>query len=50
MNKTHWNTIDLTGTLKKDLILELVDHSYDLVVSGLKKSDKEKLLNLSEKK
>jgi len=50
MNKTHWNTIDLSGTLKNNLILELIDHSYDLVVSGLKKNDKEKLLNLSEKK
>ena len=50
MNKTHWNTIDLSGTLKNNFILELIDHSYDLVVSGLKKSDKEKLLNLSEKK
>ena len=50
MNKKHWNTIDLEGTLKDNFILELIDHSYDCVVNGLKKSDKEKLLNDKEKK
>ena len=29
MNKTHWNTIICEG-LKKDLILQLIDHSYDI--------------------
>lgn len=31
MNKKHWNTLDLTGNLKNDLITELIDHSYELV-------------------
>jgi len=31
MNKKHWNTIILDGTIPSSLILELVDHSYDLV-------------------
>jgi predicted DNA-binding protein (MmcQ/YjbR family) len=43
MNKKHWNTISVDGTIHKKLILEWIDHSYKLVVSGLKKSDKEKL-------
>ncbi|MCP5534707.1 MAG: MmcQ/YjbR family DNA-binding protein [Akkermansiaceae bacterium] len=43
MNKKHWNTVILDGTLPTDLVRELIDHSYDLVVSGLKKSDREKL-------
>jgi predicted DNA-binding protein (MmcQ/YjbR family) len=43
MNKSHWNTILIDGSLRKDLILEWIDLSYDLVVSGLKKSEKEKL-------
>ena len=46
MNKNHWNTILIDGRLRKDLILEWIDKSYDLVVSGLKKSDKEKLMRL----
>ena len=31
LNKTHWNTIALEGTVPGDLIRELIDLSYDLV-------------------
>ena len=46
MNKKHWNTIFIDGSLRKELLLKWIDHSYDLVVSGLKKSDKAKLQQL----
>jgi len=46
MNKKHWNTIMIDGQVKKNLILEWIDHSYALVVNGLKKADREKLLNM----
>ncbi|OAB79911.1 MmcQ/YjbR family DNA-binding protein [Cochleicola gelatinilyticus] len=36
MNKQHWNTVVLEGIPKK-LVLELIDHSYDLIVKGLTK-------------
>jgi predicted DNA-binding protein (MmcQ/YjbR family) len=39
MNKAHWNTIILDGTVPVKKILEWIDDSYNLVVSGLKKSD-----------
>ncbi len=35
MNKKHWNTIVLDGSLPKRLILEMIDHSYDLVFESL---------------
>lgn len=35
MNKKHWNTVILDGTLKPDLIRDLIDHSWELVVAGL---------------
>ena len=44
MNKTHWNSVRCEG-LKKELIFELIDHSYDLVVASLTKKKKEELLN-----
>jgi predicted DNA-binding protein (MmcQ/YjbR family) len=31
MNKTHWNTIYVDGTVSDKLILEWVDHSYELI-------------------
>jgi predicted DNA-binding protein (MmcQ/YjbR family) len=47
MNKTHWNTVKLNGRLSGQLIRELVDHSYELVVAGLKKADREALGRVS---
>ena len=35
MNKVHWNTVLMDGSLNERLILELIDHSYDLVVAKL---------------
>ena len=43
MNKKHWNTLVLDGSLPPKLITELVDHSYDLVVAGLPKKMQAKL-------
>lgn len=35
MNKKHWNTVSLTGSLSDQLITELIGHSYDLVYAAL---------------
>ena len=39
MNKKHWNMIYLDGILNENQLKEMIDHSYDLVVNGLKKTD-----------
>jgi len=36
MNKTHWNSV-VTDGLKRELIFQLIDHSYDLVFKSLTK-------------
>ena len=46
MNKKHWNTVILDGSLPEKLIRGLVDDSYDLVVSGLTKKQKSALERL----
>lgn len=38
MNKKHWNTVTLDGSIPASLIAEWIDHSYDLVVASLPKS------------
>lgn len=43
MNKKHWNTLILDGSLKPALVRELVDHSYDLVVASLTKKVRDSL-------
>jgi len=44
MNKTHWNAITCEG-LRKELILKLIDHSYDLVFNSLTKKLREEILS-----
>ncbi len=46
MNKKHWNTVAFEGDLDNKFLVELIDHSYDLVVKGLRKADREMLKNL----
>ena len=35
LNKRHWNTVTLDGSLPDQLVRDLVEDSYDLVVSAL---------------
>ena len=48
MNKKHWNTVYIYQQITEKLLRHLVKHSYDLVVSKLKKADKLALKALSE--
>ncbi|GAL87500.1 hypothetical protein Ftrac_0023 [Sporocytophaga myxococcoides] len=46
MNKKHWNTVEMDGSLDDKFIRRLIDTSYDLVVKGLTKTQKELLTKL----
>jgi len=37
LNKRHWNTITLDGSLPDDFVRDLIEDSYDLVVGALPK-------------
>ncbi|MDL2228239.1 MmcQ/YjbR family DNA-binding protein [Bacteroidales bacterium OttesenSCG-928-K03] len=41
MSKKHWNTVSLLGNLSDKFIIELIDHSYDLVYKSLPKKIKD---------
>lgn len=43
MNKKHWITVFVDGTVPDKLIFQWIDASYDLVTSSLPKKDKEML-------
>jgi predicted DNA-binding protein (MmcQ/YjbR family) len=43
MNKKHWNTITLDGSIPEDLLLDFIDASYSLVVKGLTRAERQKL-------
>lgn len=46
MNKKHWNTVLLENGLPDRLIMDLLRHSYELVVQGLPAGDKQRLREL----
>jgi len=39
MNKAHWNTVILDGSIPPGEIERMIDRSYGLVVKGLKKAE-----------
>ena len=44
LNKKHWNTVILDGTIPDDEIEEMVSHSYERVVAGLPKAMRPRLV------
>ncbi|MCA6362296.1 MAG: MmcQ/YjbR family DNA-binding protein [Bacteroidetes bacterium] len=43
MNKQHWNTVVADGSVPKKLLLELIDHSYELIRNSLPKKQRDTL-------
>jgi len=43
MNKKHWNTVILDGSIPKSEIERMIDHSFTLVVKGLTKKERSQL-------
>ena len=46
MNKIHWNTIEIDGSIPDKQIYEFIDTSYNLIVQSLTKKKKEELENM----
>lgn len=44
MNKKHWNTVEIDGTIPRSEVFGMIDHSFEEVVKGLGKSEREKIL------
>ena len=44
LNKRHWNTVTLDGSVPETELRRLIDDSYILVVQGLKKAERDALL------
>ena len=47
MNKTHWNTVTLDGSIPEPEIWGMIDDSYALVVAGLSRAQRAALDALS---
>jgi predicted DNA-binding protein (MmcQ/YjbR family) len=44
LNKKHWNTVTIDGSVPEKEFLHMIDDSYNLVVKGLTKVQQEALL------
>ena len=49
MNKKHWNTVTIDGSISKETIQELIQHSCNQVVKGMTKKDQGKVKEMSKK-
>jgi predicted DNA-binding protein (MmcQ/YjbR family) len=46
MNKKHWNTVEIDGSLSNDMIKNMIDESYDLVVMALPRKKQQEIKSL----
>jgi predicted DNA-binding protein (MmcQ/YjbR family) len=37
LNKRHWNTVELDGSIEDDALREMISHSYELVAAKAKR-------------
>ncbi len=44
MNKIHWNSVKADGEVPDDLLKDLLDKSYDLVLSGFSKKKQTEIM------
>lgn len=45
MNKTHWNSVRADGAVPDELLKDMLDKSYQLVLSGFSKKKQNEILN-----
>lgn len=45
MNKTHWNSINPDGQVPDDILRDMLDESYALVLGGLSKKTQREILD-----
>ena len=46
MNKQHWNTVILNGSVSEDVLASMIEDSYKLVVQNMTRLDRQRLLFL----
>ncbi len=45
MNKIHWNSIVIEGNVPDDVVKNMLDKSYSLILSGLSKKVQNEIIN-----
>ncbi len=45
MNKTHWNTVQMDGSLTIKQLHQMIDHSYNLILKSLPKKQQAEIIS-----
>lgn len=45
MNKIHWNSIQADGAVPDEILMDLLDQSYNLILSGFSKKRQKELMD-----
>ena len=48
MNKNHWNTVLIDGSIRQKELEAMIDHSYNEVIKGMTKKLQQELKNILE--
>lgn len=43
LNKKHWNSVTVDGTIPLDEVCDMIKHSYELVFQGLPKAERNRI-------
>ena len=43
LNKRHWNTVTLDGSVSDEMVRDMVEDSYDLIVAAMPRATRERL-------
>lgn len=43
LNKRHWNTVTLDGSLPDEMVRDMIEDSYDLIVAAMPRAVRERL-------
>ncbi|WP_219839198.1 MmcQ/YjbR family DNA-binding protein [Paenibacillus sp. R14(2021)] len=46
LNKKHWNSITVDGSIPLEEICDMITHSYELVLKGLTKAERSRITDL----
>lgn len=44
MNKEHWNSVNPNGKVEDDLLMDLLEKSYNLVLGGFSRKKQQEIL------
>lgn len=49
MNKVHWNSVKVSGSVPDDVVRDMLDHAYDVVLRSFSRKKQKEILEAADK-